>query len=137
MHARSELAVESARAAREVFERRLERTYQQAVLSRALVEQVPDVASTARAALAAVEASLGSDDDSPMDPLCRRFELTREQRDFVWSVVACSFDARVLPHVEAIGGSPMRRGLSLSVYAQLAGLSKSAVVELAHWLDHQ
>lgn len=124
----------SRQEAQDLFERQLESTYQHAVLMRAVAENVGDVAAAARAELQKLAAAGYDDAGSPMGALGRRLDLTSAQKEFLWSVVACSFDARVMPHVEAIGGAHARRGLSLSVYALLAGLGKHSLIELAHWL---
>jgi hypothetical protein len=119
---------------RQVFERRLARTYQQAVRARAAAEQLPEVAAKARDALAAVERELGNGAGLPMARLARRIGLSPEQTELVWAIVACSIDGRVIPHLEALGGAHARRGLSPAVYAMLAELGDESSARLAHWL---
>ena len=116
-----------------MFERRLARTYQQAVRARAQVEQMTELAAAARDAAGELVAgaALG---DLPMDRLARRLQLAAEHVDLVWSIVACSVDARIVPHLEALGGAHARRGLSIAVYALLAELDEDAAARLAHWL---
>lgn len=115
------------------FEQQLARTYQQAVRARAVAENMDRNADAARVALAALEMS-DNGRESPMTILATALELTAEQCRLLWSIVVCSFDARIVPHLEALGGAHARRGLSLSVYAQLAELDDSGVTQLAHWL---
>jgi hypothetical protein len=40
----------------------------------------------------------------------------------------------MLPHLEALAGSPARRGLSPALYATLVGARDELVADLAHWL---
>jgi hypothetical protein len=124
-----------ATSPRQVFERRLARTYQQAVRARAIAEDIPDVIAKAQADVAAIERELPADEgDLPMARLARRFGLGHEHTEVVWAIVACSIDARVIPHLETLGGAHARRGLSPSVYAMLARLADDSVAHLAHWL---
>ncbi len=73
-------------------------------------------------------------DDGPMMQLARRFDLQPEHVELIWTIVACSVDGRVLPHLETLGGGHARRGLSVAVYAMLAELADDTVAALAHWL---
>jgi hypothetical protein len=116
---------------REIFERRLERTYQRALHARAIGEKLPEQAQQARAKLAALP---DADDDGPMEQLADRLGLAAEHVELVWAIVAASVDARMLPHLETLGGGHARRGLSLSVYAMIAELTDASVAGLAHWL---
>ncbi|CAN5770922.1 hypothetical protein BH11MYX3_BH11MYX3_27450 [soil metagenome] len=72
--------------------------------------------------------------EAPMSRLARRLGLEREHVELLWTVVACSIDGRLLPHLESLGGGHARRGLSLSVYAMLAELGDDTAADLAHWL---
>lgn len=121
-------AVASARA---TFGRQLERAYQQATRARASAEKLSDLADAAHGALAELP-----DDDrrSPMVTLAHQLGLSAEHCKLLWAIVACSFDPRVVPHLEALGGGHARRGLSLTVYAQLAALDDESLTGLAHWL---
>lgn len=120
-------------AARTVFEREVARTYQQAILARAVVEKKSDTADAARAALAALDGADG-ERETPMSILAHRLDLSAAQCRLLWAIAICSFDAHLVPHLEAIGGGHARRGLSISVYAQLANLDHNTVTQLAHWL---
>lgn len=71
----------------------------------------------------------------PVDRLRTRFGLTARQLDYVWAVVAVTTDPRIHPHVEALAGPSARRGLGLSLYAELAALDATAARELARWLS--
>jgi len=115
----------------EAFERHLARTFQQAVRARAVVENMPDVEASARAALA--ELPVASTHPA-MGQLADALALTPDQVELVWCVVACSVDGRLVPHLEALGGVHARRGLSPSVFAILAELDDGSVARLAHWL---
>ncbi len=120
---------------RQVFERRLARTYQQAVRARATNEGVSDLAAKADQDLATIERELPADEGGlPMARLARRLGLDHDQTELVWTIVACSIDGRLIPHLETIGGAHTRRGLSPSVYAMLAQLADDSVAQLAHWL---
>src|SRR3954469_21886099 len=117
---------------RAAFERRLSRTYQQALAARAVVEAMPDLAEAA----AAEVAMLGDDasPDLPMARLAGKLGLRTEQIELLWCIVACSFDGRLVPHLEALGGAHARRGLSPAVYGMLVGLDDDSPARLAHWL---
>ncbi|MEO8553248.1 MAG: hypothetical protein ABI678_24915, partial [Kofleriaceae bacterium] len=110
----------------QAFDARLATTYQQALRVRAETEQMIELAAAASRALAALELT--------STPALARLGLAPEQIDLVWAIVACSIDARLVPHLETLGGSHARRGLSLSVYAMLAELADDSVARLAHWL---
>jgi hypothetical protein len=121
----------SGASAKQIFERRLARTYRQALRARAEAEKMAELAEDARARLAELPLLA---DDGPMAELARRLALSPEHVELVWAIVACSVDGRLLPHLETLGGGHARRGLSLSVYAMLAGLADESVAALAHWL---
>ncbi len=96
---------------------------------------MPDAEANARDELAAIERELPADEgDLPMARLARRLGLRREHTELVWTIVACSIDGRVIPHLETLGGAHARRGLSPSVYAMVAQLGDDSVAHLAHWL---
>jgi hypothetical protein len=117
---------------RAAFERRLSRTYQQALAARAVVEDMPDLAEAAAAEVAGL-----CDDaspDLPMALLAGKLGLRSEHIELVWCMVACSFDGRLVPHLEALGGAHARRGLSPAVYGMLVGLDDGSLARLAHWL---
>ncbi len=112
--------------------RALDRVYHRAVRARATAEQMPDVTDAMCVKLGATEA--GDDEHAPMAALARRLNLSSEQRDLLWSIVGCSFDPRIVPHIETLGGAHARRGLSLTAYAAQADLGDDALMRLAHWL---
>jgi hypothetical protein len=119
--------------ARLAFERRLERTFYQAVRARAVVVQMPDVAATAIAQLASFRGDT-LELELPMARLAQQLALTPEQVELVWTVVACSVDGRLVSHLESLSGGHARRGLSLQVYGMLSELADDTVARLAHWL---
>ncbi|MFT3695368.1 MAG: ATP-binding protein [Kofleriaceae bacterium] len=107
------------------FEQQLALTFHQVVRARALAEQMSELADRTIAP---------PDRSTAMDRLAARVGMRREQIDLVWAIVACSIDARTMPHLEVLGGGHARRGLSIAVYAQFAALADEAVAELAQWL---
>jgi AAA+ superfamily predicted ATPase len=131
------MAADSITASRDVFQRRLARTYQQAVRARAEIEVMPELAVSASAKLQEIEHGLAAEGTQPALPmamLTRRLALQPQQVEFLWSAVVCSVDGRIVPHLEALGGAHARRGLSASVFAMLAQLDDHTVAGLAHWL---
>jgi len=72
--------------------------------------------------------------DVPPPPLAQRLGLTAVQANFFWAAVAVSADPLLAVHVEALGGSSARRGLSVSLFARLVGLDAAPARELAAWL---
>jgi hypothetical protein len=118
---------------RVTFERRLALTYQQAIAARAVVEEMEELAEAANAELAKL-GDVAVSTELPMARLASRLALRAEHIEFLWCVVACSFDGRLVPHLEALGGGHARRGLSPAVYAMLAGLDDGSLARLAHWL---
>jgi hypothetical protein len=118
---------------RRAFERELERTYCRVVRARAIVERFSEIVDAMDAKLAALQ---GADDNEPgsIDLLASKLDWSPAQRDLVWSIVACSIDPRITPHLETIGGAHARRGLSLTAYAQLARLDDCSAAALARWL---
>src|SRR5258706_604334 len=112
------------------FHYRLEQTFQQTHRARARVENMPELLESACAKLG----NSGTDASEPMSTLARRLCMSALQIDFVWSAVACSVDGRLVPHLEALGGAHVRRGLSPALFAMLAELDDATVADLAHWL---
>jgi hypothetical protein len=120
--------------ARLEFERRLARSYRQIVAARARVEQMSELSDPIEDLR---ERGDVDDPNLPMARLARRFGFSPPEIDLIWCVVACSVDGRDVPHLEALGGGHVRRGLSLAVYALLTGVpdvSNHAIAYLAHWL---
>jgi hypothetical protein len=115
------------------FERRLALTYQQAVRARAEAEQMHELALAAAREIAALRADLDVG-GPPLARLADKFGLSHDQVELVWTLVACSVDGRLLPHLETLGGGHARRGLSMAVYAMLAELTDETVAQLAQWL---
>jgi hypothetical protein len=115
------------------FERRLALTYQQAVRARAEAEEMHELALAAAREIAALRADLDAG-GPPLARLADKFGLSHDQVELVWTLVACSVDGRVLPHLETLGGGHARRGLSMAVYAMLAELADETVAQLAQWL---
>lgn len=117
---------------RSLIEARLNRTLHQAALARAVADQNADLMEAARSALSQIERTLAP--NPRMDRIAERLSLTAEQVEFVWAMVACSVDGRIVPHLQTLGGGHARRGLSLAVYAMLAELEDDTTARLAHWL---
>ncbi|MEO8704098.1 MAG: ATP-binding protein [Kofleriaceae bacterium] len=80
-----------------------------------------------------VEAELRTTDD-PFAALAKRLRLSATGGEFLAAALAFSVDPRLPPHADALGGPTARRGLAVSVFAELAGLApgdgRSLVVEL-------
>lgn len=112
------------------FEMKIELVLQRAIRARAVVEDMADLVHAMDGALAVSRPVAVS----PMNALASRLSLTALQCDLIWSVVACSVDPRIVPHLESLAGAHARRGLSLTTYAQLANLDDASVVHLAEWL---
>src|SRR6185436_11985233 len=123
--------------ARTVFMARLAPVYQRVIAARAAVENVPAETVPGLARMSVESAQLIDDAmhaELPMARLAAKLALTPAQIDLVWTVAASSVDARLVPHLEALGGAHARRGLSLAIHALLAGVDGDSVAELAHWL---
>jgi Mrp family chromosome partitioning ATPase len=54
--------------------------------------------------------------------LAQRLWLTEDELDLVWCAVAAAVDPRVQPHLQVLGGTDARRGISLASHALLFGL---------------
>lgn len=116
------------------IERRLERTLQQALRARAEATDNAVLVQLARHALSNIDSELVP--DARMARIAERLHLSDEQVEFLWALVACSSDGRIVPHLEDLGGAHARRGLSVAVYAMLAELSGAAARRLADWLAY-
>ena len=114
------------------FRAHLARTYRQAVRARAELDDASEIGAPQRAQLAV--AATVDDTDTPMYSLAQRLALSQAQVELTWAIVACSVDARIVPHLESLGGVHARRGLSLDVYARLAELDDESAAALTHWL---
>jgi hypothetical protein len=119
--------------ARAEYSARIELTYQLAVRARAQREGAADIAAAATARIAEIERRPFAA-DGMMARLAARVGLPPMSVDFLWAAVACAFDGRIVPHLEALGGLHGRRGLSVAVYAALAGLDGEAAARLSRWL---
>ena len=84
--------------------------------------------------LAVVERQLAEVGEGRAARIAARLGLSRVQVEVLWAAVAVTADARVAPHAEALAGPHARRGLSLGLYAELAGLDDVTVHGLARWL---
>lgn len=111
---------------------RLERALQQVLLARAKALQDQTLIDAARTALAEAERDPASDER--MQRIADRLGLTREQREFIWTVVACSIDGRIVPQLEELGGPTARRGLSVALYSMVTPLDADASERLVNWL---
>jgi hypothetical protein len=83
----------------------------------------------------ALERLGGEAESLPMQRLRGRFALSDDEAAFVWGAVAVVADPGVVPLVQALAGTEARRGLSLSVFAVVAGLDGARRRELACRLD--
>ena len=119
----------AANAIGNAFRSQLDRTFHRAVRARSKADGIEQIASAAQAELAKNE-----DTHPLLREMAQRLGLAALHCDLVSSVVACSVDARIAPHLEALGGSHARRGLSLPVYAVLAELDDDSIVALSTWL---
>ena len=117
------------------LQRRLDHTLQRVLLARAKALQDDALIDAARAAVAAAERDLGSDDR--MQRLADRLGLTPQQREFLWTVVACSTDGRIVPQLEELGGPPARRGVSVALYSMLTPLGADTSEHLVNWLANE
>jgi hypothetical protein len=115
------------------YSARIELTYQRAVRARAQREGAADIVTAASARIAEIEQWVPPTDGA-MTRLAARLGLTPISVDFLWAAVACAFDGRIVPHLEALGGLHGRRGLSVAVYSALAGLDGERAARLARWL---
>ncbi|MDB4953736.1 MAG: ATPase central domain protein [Myxococcales bacterium] len=96
---------------------------------------MPELAAAARERGVQIDREISSEGDGAnMVELARRLSLRPEHVELVWAVVACSIDARIVSHLEALGGAHARRGLSPAVYSMLAELDGDSGARLAHWL---
>jgi hypothetical protein len=73
--------------------------------------------------------------DGRMAQLARRAGLAPAHVDFLWAAACAAGDPRAAVHLEALGGSPARRGLAPAVYARVAGIgdaeARALAIELA------
>src|SRR6185503_15850787 len=63
--------------------------------------------------------------------LSASMNLTENQLDFVWGVVARAVDPLLLPLLQPLCGTEVRRGLSIAHYATIMGLDVERSAELA------
>jgi len=111
------------------FELELERVRLRAMLAVERISASPDEAAATRLAheLAAADETLsGLRRNGRAAALVARLGLERDDLDLLWTAVAIAADPYVLPHIQVLGGSEARRGLSLSTFALIAGLGHSA-----------
>lgn len=113
-------------------QRRLDHALQQVLLARAKAARDETLIDAARAALAETEQDLGNDER--MQRIVGRLGLPHEQRAFLWTVVACSVDGRIVPQLEELGGPTARRGLSVALYSLLTPLDAGVSERLINWL---
>ncbi len=102
---------------------RIEQMYQRALLACAARSQLPETMRAVRERLEVIDRQLGDlvGVERPIAGLATRLQLDPPSVDFLWAAVACAVDGRIVPHLEALGGPHARRGLSLAVYAAIAG----------------
>src|SRR5690606_30885052 len=112
---------------RAVFDHHLAKVYRRALRACTRLDRTSPLSAAAMSSFAELPQSIYAPDDSPMNMLARRLGMASEQCDLVWSVVACSFDRYLVPHIEALGGGHARRGLSLAVYAMIAEVDRECI----------
>ncbi|HEU0030300.1 MAG TPA: ATP-binding protein [Kofleriaceae bacterium] len=120
-----------------VLDRICERWYVRALLALARRDRDHALVESLVPRLDAIERELAGPTTAPADrtsALATRLALSRTARDLLGAAIAFSLDPRIAPHAEALGGPVARRGLSIAVFAELAGLSpddgRALVIEL-------
>jgi hypothetical protein len=106
------------------FDCELERVRLRALLSVELTTSDPVGKERRRGELQQIESELAQlrTPDGRAEELAYRLALTEDELDLVWWAVAAAVDPRLQPHLQVVGGSDSRRGLSLATYAVLSGL---------------
>ncbi|HZJ64385.1 MAG TPA: hypothetical protein VFD36_12770, partial [Kofleriaceae bacterium] len=108
------------------FECELERVRLRALVTVALSDSTADGAlrDHRREELAVVETELARlrGQGGRAEELAQRLWLTDDELDLVWCAVAAAVDPRVQPHLQVLGGTDARRGISLATHALLFGL---------------
>src|SRR6185503_8307325 len=108
------------------FECELERVRLRALVTVALSDSGADAAAREyrRGELANVEAELERlrAQGGRAEELAQRLWLTDDELDLLWCAVAAAVDPRVQPHLQVLGGTDARRGISLATHALLFGL---------------
>jgi ATPase family associated with various cellular activities (AAA) len=130
-----------AERASELFDRELERVRLRALVAVEQSSSTPndELLSQAVNAIAHLEADLVERRPRGRAAhLAERLGLGDRDLDLLWAAVALAADPEVLPHMEVLGGTAVRRGLPLWVYARVCGLSSSELRALARDLvdDH-
>ena len=118
-------------------------------IERCLVGAMRAVAESARdeAAVAALTAravtiasALEGAAATPIDRLAARLRLPAEELDFLWTAIAVTIEPRLAVHVEALGGSAARRGVSVALHTRLTSAGTTTAIDapgraLAHRLS--
>jgi hypothetical protein len=108
------------------FECELERVRLRALATIALSDSAAEAAvrEHRRDELAHVETELARlrAQGGRAEELAQRLWLTDDELDLVWCAVAAAVDPRVQPHLQVLGGTDARRGISLAMHALLFGL---------------
>ena len=113
----------------------------QLAVARSGIEIAPEVIDAARTELVAVETELAitrRGESRPDHQLATTLQLTADELDFVWAIVARAFDPLLLAQLQIVCGTDARRGLSLAHYATIMGLDDergqtlAAVLHPAH-----
>ena len=97
----------------------------QLAVARSGFEIAPEIVAAARTELVDVESQLAITRRGEIRPdhqLAATLQLTPDELDFVWSVVARAFDPLLLAQLQIVCGTDARRGLSLAHHATIAGL---------------
>jgi hypothetical protein len=125
-----------AAAARRIYDLQLERAHLRAV--RSVVRRdggATNATSEIERTLAGVEAELREVEigveSAPMQRLAALLDLTDVDQELVWTAVAATADPRLLVHATALIGTEARRGMSLALYAIVAGLDGDRARALA------
>src|SRR4051812_28726867 len=96
-------------------------------VARSGVEVSPELLEASRSELADVDTRLShlKHESNRRDAqLAAAMNLTDDQLDFVWGVVARAVDPLLLALLQVVAGNEARRGLSIAHYATIMGLGE-------------
>jgi hypothetical protein len=113
---------------------RVEAVYVRALLAVAERDKLVDTIEPLRARRDRIDARVAQLPPGAMHDLAARLALTPSHVDFLWAAIAVSIEPRLTVHVESLGGTPGRRGLSVAIYQRITGLEAGPGRELALWL---
>jgi AAA+ superfamily predicted ATPase len=113
---------------------RVEAVYVRALLAVAERDKLVDTIEPLRARRESIDAQLARVEPGAMHELAARLALTPDQVQFVWAAIAVALEPRLTVHVESLGGTPGRKGLSVALHQRIANLDAGTGRELALWL---